>query len=230
MYRKLHRPDRIARHRRVEPGGALRPAFPSRRDCGCLRALRRGIVVSAASLLILVLPWPPAAPAQAAPGSRATVVIYKSQRRLFYFEDDILRRRFPVTLGKRPEWEKRRQGDFRTPEGAYFISSKRPRSRFLLFLGLSYPNTRDGDEGLRRGAISTEEFEAIRAATRDGREPPWGTALGGFVGIHGEGSEYRGFVRRHHIDWTDGCIALSNEDIRVLYHLVRVGTPVLIFP
>jgi murein L,D-transpeptidase YafK len=65
------------------------------------------------------------------------VVIYKSARRLLYFEGDILRRRIPITLGKRPDGEKRRRGDSRTPEGAYFISSKRPRSRFRLFLGLS---------------------------------------------------------------------------------------------
>lgn len=156
--------------------------------------------------------------------------MYKSERRLLFFENDILKRRFPVVLGKRPEGVKRRQGDSRTPEGEYFISSKRPRSRFRLFLGLSYPNARDAREGLRSSAISSADYEGIREAIRAGREPAWDTALGGFVGIHGEGSEYEGFVRRHHIDWTDGCIALSNEDIRDLYGLVEVGTPVIILP
>ena len=173
---------------------------------------------------------PSATAIQADTGRGPTIVIYKSQRRLLYFENDILKQRFPMSLGKHPRGEKRLQGDSRTPEGEYFISSIRPRSRFHFFMGLSYPNARDAEDGLRRGVISRPEYGRIRQAIRSGSEPPWGTALGGFVGIHGEGTGYRGFVRRHHIDWTDGCVALSNEDIRTLSDLVEVGTPVLILP
>ena len=180
-------------------------------------------------LLVLLLGAAPSV-AEETSGRRPLILVYKSQRRLLYFENDVLKRRFPVSLGRRSAGEKRRQGDFRTPEGEYFISSKHPRSRFRLFLGLSYPNAHDAGEGLRRKLISRREYEGIRGAIREGREPSWGTALGGTVGIHGEGSKYRGFVRKHHINWTDGCIALSDEDIRALYDLVEVGTPVLIFP
>jgi len=229
VYRKLH--SQIgSRHDGVKPGGPLERRRAARGHGASHRGASRWVAGALTSILLVSLFGPTFPAAREAQGRRGGIVVYKSERRLLYFENDVLKQRFPVVLGKRPEGVKRRRGDSRTPEGEYFVSSKRPRSRFRLFLGLSYPNARDAQEGLRRGAISKTAYEGIRDAFRAWREPAWDTALGGFVGIHGEGNEYRGFVRRHHIDWTDGCIALSNDDIRTLYDLVHVGTPVLILP
>ena len=188
-----------------------------------------------AALLVAMLPGVDPGPlpprnVQAETSRHPTLVIFKAKRRLLYFENDILKRRFPITLGTRPLGDKDRAGDRRTPEGEYYVTSKKPSSRFRRFLGISYPNIEDARRGLDRRLISEDDFARIRRAIATGQSPPWGTPLGGYVGIHGEGGAYRGFTKRHHLNWTDGCIALSDEDIETLYHLVDVGTPVLIFP
>ncbi len=196
---------------------------------GVSRRLRLlGAAILLATLLGVTAALLPLPDSRAEPAQRPTLVIFKSKHRLLYFENDILKRRFPITLGTRPLGEKERAGDRRTPEGEYYISSKKPISRFRRFLGLSYPNIEDARRGLERRLIGSGDFVRIRRAIEAGRQPPWGTPLGGYVGIHGEG-EYRGFTKRHHLNWTDGCIALSDEDIETLYRLVDVGTPVLIF-
>jgi murein L,D-transpeptidase YafK len=96
---------------------------------------------------------------------------------------------------------------------------KNPKSQYYLSLGLSYPNIQDAERGLREGLISREQYDRIAEAIREGRRPPWHTPLGGEIFIHGDGSKK---------DWTLGCIALHNNDIRELYDVVPVGTPVLI--
>ncbi len=165
----------------------------------------------------------------AAAHRRPTIVVYKARRQLLYFENDILKRRFPMVLGKKPKGTKERQGDNRTPEGEYYVTNKATQSRFLRFLGLSYPNLDDARRGLVSRIIDRGQYERIKEAINGGAKPPWGTGLGGYIGIHGEG-EYRGFTGRHRINWTEGCISVSDENIRILYDSVDVGTPVLIFP
>lgn len=203
------------------------------------RARASGPVLAAllAGAALLLSPGlPPAAggdprggEAVAATPKRPTIIVYKAKRRLLYFENDILKRRFPVVLGRKPEGRKTRLGDHRTPEGEYYITHKSTASRFYRFLGLSYPNIEDARRGLRRKIISQSEFLRIKSAIDGRRRPPSGTSLGGMIGIHGEG-EYRDFTRRHRINWTEGCISVSDEDMRVLYDSIDVGTPVLIFP
>jgi murein L,D-transpeptidase YafK len=161
--------------------------------------------------------------------ARPTIIIYKSKRRLLYFENDILKRRFSVVLGKEPRGQKVRRGDLRTPEGEYYVTSKKSKSRFHRFLGLSYPNIEDAERGMLKRLITRRDFERIKRAIRSGRQPPWSTPLGGYIGIHGEG-EYRDFTGRYRINWTEGCISVSDRDMDVLYRLVEIGTPVLIFP
>lgn len=90
-----------------------------------------------------------------------------------------------------------------------------------LSLGISYPNVRDAERGRSDGRISKEEARAIARAEGSGRCPPWDTALGGEIYIHGRGAS---------ADWTWGCIALDDPDMAELYAAVSVGTEVEIVP
>jgi murein L,D-transpeptidase YafK len=108
-----------------------------------------------------------------------------------------------------------------TPEGSYVVCRKNPRSQFLLSLGLNYPNGPDADRGLAAGLINRRQHRQITEAARTGGCPPWNTALGGEIFIHGRGSA---------TDWTWGCVALDDDDVRELYPRVAVGTPVVIEP
>lgn len=149
------------------------------------------------------------------------IKILKQKRILELYGDDIQIGAFPIALGWAPEDHKEKEGDGRTPEGIYYICTRNDRSRFTLFLGLSYPGREDAERGLQQEMISRAEYNQIIDAVSAGKRPPWETALGGVVGIHGGGSER---------DWTAGCIALSDEDIRILWKYVPMGTKVEIVP
>lgn len=151
-----------------------------------------------------------------------SVTIEKSARRLTVFSDGEPVKRYRIALGGDPLGHKRREGDMRTPEGEYYVCSKNPESRFHLSLGLSYPNEADADAALEVGLISKREHKAIVSAVRKMQRPPWNTALGGEIMIHGAGSG-RG-------DWTLGCAALDNADIEELFTALPLGTEVRILP
>jgi murein L,D-transpeptidase YafK len=149
------------------------------------------------------------------------ILVAKADRSLIVYRDGEIIRRFPIGLGFRPEGPKRWEGDGRTPEGRYAIAMKNPRSRYFLSLALNYPTPDDAARGYREGRITWEEYRAIKFAYNDGEMPPWNTRLGGEIFIHGHGATG---------DWTKGCIALDDADMRELYSLVDVGTPVTIVP
>ena len=150
------------------------------------------------------------------------IVVSKSARRLTAFgPDGAVVASYPVIFGREGFGHKAREGDLRTPEGEYYVCFKNPKSQFHLSLGLSYPNEADAERGLESGAITQAEYAAIVAAQRAGRIPPWKTALGGEIFIHGEMNDRAG---------TRGCVALSNDAIEVLFPEVALGTPVLIEP
>lgn len=149
------------------------------------------------------------------------VVIHKAERVLGLYRDGRLAATYPIALGHSPEGHKEREGDGRTPEGLYSICNRNPRSRFHLFLGLSYPNADDADAARRAGRISNAEHRQIVDAIEAGRQPPWDTPLGGEIGVHGAGTAS---------DWTLGCIALENEAVEQLWETLRLGDPVLIQP
>jgi murein L,D-transpeptidase YafK len=117
---------------------------------------------------------------------------------------------------------KRTEGDGKTPEGVYLVSSKNPLSRFHRALGLSYPNADDAARGLRADTIGISEFDRIAASP--GR-PPWDTRLGGFIMIHGQPNE-----GARTGDWTAGCVALPDPHMEMLYELARIGDEVIILP
>lgn len=126
-----------------------------------------------------------------------------------------------VVLGNDPVGDKVKQGDGRTPEGEFQICMKNERSKFYLSLGLTYPNAEDAERGLRDRLITSAEHKSITRALDAGRCPPWDTALGGEIFIHGGGTSN---------DWTLGCVALENPEIKELFDALPAGTPVQIKP
>lgn len=155
------------------------------------------------------------------PLRQPTVRIEKRARRLVLLEQGKPLAVFPIALGGAPEGDKQREGDRRTPEGAYYVCEKHYSRRFYLFLGLSYPALKDAERGKAQGLINEADYQAIQRAIQSGVCPPWNTPLGGAIGIHGGG------IGR---DWTLGCIALRDADVELLYVLLPVGTRVDITP
>lgn len=152
---------------------------------------------------------------------RPKIVVRKGERRLLLFSDDKVVRTYRIGLGLNPLGDKVRQGDRRTPEGDFYIFTKNDKSAFYLSLGISYPNGPAAERGLRDHLINRTQYNAIERALREKKGPPQNTLLGGDIYIHGNGAGS---------DWTWGCVALENEDVRELFNAVAVGTPVRIDP
>jgi murein L,D-transpeptidase YafK len=149
------------------------------------------------------------------------IVVYKRERRLELYSGDALLRTYCVGLGLNPGPDKIRQGDRATPEGEFYVFTKNDKSAFYLSLGISYPNIEDAERGLRDGLITRRQRDTIVNAINRKGTPPQNTALGGDIYIHGNGATS---------DWTWGCVALENADVRELFDAVTVGTPVTIKP
>jgi murein L,D-transpeptidase YafK len=136
------------------------------------------------------------------------VVVHKSERRLSLYQKGGELRSYKVSLGLSPSGDKEREGDFRTPEGRYLLTRRNPASEFFLAIQVSYPDPDD-----------------VAAARRSGMLP------GGLIMIHGLPNVLR-HPREQYLasDWTDGCIALSNEDMLEVWLLTRPDTPIEILP
>ena len=115
--------------------------------------------------------------------------------------------------------KKQVEGDRITPSGEYYICLRNPKSNYHLSLGLSYPDKSDADRGFAQGLISEAEKDAIYAAIDQGGCPPWKTALGGYVMIHGNYTE--NFA-------TAGCVAVPDSVMDILWQYVPLGTKVTI--
>lgn len=148
--------------------------------------------------------------------------VWKAQRQMHLRDGDQVVREFTVVLGRAPRYPKEQRGDMRTPVGRYAITEKHV-SRFHRFLGLSYPNFDDAERGYQRGLIGARLWADLFFANLRGDDPPARTPLGGRIGIHGFGN--RPYAP---IDWTEGCIAISNDEIEYLYETIPVGTLVVI--
>lgn len=149
------------------------------------------------------------------------LVIKKEKRELRVFDGDDLVKTYSMALGFSPAGDKEIEGDGRTPEGEFYIFTKNDQSRFYLSLGISYPSVEDAKRGLAAGLISQQEHDQIIEAIAAKKMPLQKTKLGGEIYIHGGGTI---------ADWTDGCIALTNEEIQQLFNALSVGTPVKIEP
>lgn len=159
------------------------------------------------------------------------IVIQKSRYVLTVYKGMTPVKSYWAVFGKNyRRGDKRFMGDRRTPEGEFYICTLNHSERFYKFMGLSYPSMRHAASGLAGELITTEEYAAIQDAINERRQPPWNTRLGGAVGIHGRmldaAVKWTPFLQ----NWTDGCIALNNEDVDELFSVVALGTPVSILP
>jgi hypothetical protein len=136
------------------------------------------------------------------------LVVIKSERKLYAYSQGALIKSYHISLGRRPEGKKHFKGDYRTPEGIYTIDSKNSHSSCYMNLGISYPNQTDMDY-----------------AKANSHSP------GGSVKIHGLQNGL-GIIGRLHrlMDWTAGCIALTNDEMDELYRAVKIGSPIEIKP
>jgi len=149
------------------------------------------------------------------------LVVKKNERKLYVFDGEKLIKTYDIVLGFAPVGDKEREGDGKTPEGDFYIFTKNNQSKFYLSLGVSYPSTEDAERGLRENLILKEEHDTIIQAINEKKMPPQNTKLGGEIYIHGGG-----IIK----DWTDGCIALRNEEMKELFDAVEVGTMIIIEP
>jgi len=149
------------------------------------------------------------------------IVVYKSGRLLELWDGTSLCGRWPVGLGWDPEGHKQVEGDGKTPEGSYYVCTRNGASRFYLSLGVSYPGAEDARRALEAGRIQERTYNVIAEANEKLRQPPWDTALGGEIMIHGNGSGS---------DWTAGCVAVDNEVMDILWRCCPIGTPITIYP
>jgi murein L,D-transpeptidase YafK len=149
------------------------------------------------------------------------LIIHKAERKLELFDGEKLLRSYKIALGSCPVGDKEIEGDGKTPEGQYYVFVKNPESKFHLSLGLSYPSRASAERGLAAGVITRSEFDSIAGAHEHGTELPQKTRLGGEIYVHGGGSA---------ADWTEGCIAMTDEEIEEVFAAVPVGTRVTILP
>jgi murein L,D-transpeptidase YafK len=169
-------------------------------------AVRRSLLAGAA-LVGLVLPA--AGHATIEPLQPAdSVLVVKSAHRLFLLRDGRAFRSYRVALGLNPTGRKEREGDRRTPEGVYQLDARNPASDYFLSLHVSYPSAEDA-----------------AAARRHGWKP------GGSIMIHGQpNNPHKSASYYGSADWTDGCIALSNDDMLEVWLLTRANIPIEIRP
>ena len=136
------------------------------------------------------------------------VVVLKGERKLVLMRGDDVLRIYRVALGRYAKGAKTRQGDAKTPEGSYTLDYRLTKSSFYRAIHISYPNAR------------------VRAKARaKGLQP------GGKIMIHGLANEWTARDLNHpNLDWTQGCIAVTNREIDEIWRMVADGTPIDIYP
>jgi murein L,D-transpeptidase YafK len=136
------------------------------------------------------------------------LLVIKSDKTLQLFYNDAHIKTYRVSFGANPNGHKQQEGDERTPEGNYIIDWRNPNSNFHRSLHISYPDSAD-----------------VAHASASGVSP------GGQIMIHGMRKGF-GFVGKLHrfINWTDGCIAVTNAEANEIWRAVPNGTPIEIIP
>ena len=136
------------------------------------------------------------------------ILVEKSERKMYLLKAGRVLREFDIALGLAPRGHKQRAGDFKTPEGLYWIEARNTASDYFLSLKISYPNEQD----------------RARARALD-------VSPGGQIMIHGQPNEPRYDENWYKYgDWTDGCIAVSNSDMVDIWLMTEVPTPIEIRP
>ena len=141
----------------------------------------------------------------ASEAQQATLVkVDKSERRLYLMDHDRVMYEFPIALGGNPKGHKQQEGDNRTPEGRYVLDYKKEDSSYYRAFHISYPNEQD------------------KASARE-----LGVSPGGFIMIHGQPNGMGAMAKvLQQYDWTEGCIALTNEQMDIVMERVSVGTAI----
>lgn len=136
------------------------------------------------------------------------VLVLKKERKLTLLANGQTLKTYAISLGGDPVGPKTREGDHKTPEGMYVLDRRNPKSRFHRSIHISYPGAHD------RANAQT-----------------YGVSPGGDIMIHGLPNGY-GWLRSTHRlhDWTDGCIAVTNDEIDEIWRAVPDGTPIEIRP
>ncbi len=129
-----------------------------------------------------------------------------------------------IAIGRYGAADDRMQGDHRTPVGRFRVAWVSDDSRFHRFLGLDFPDLETARRAYADQRITAADWQAIRRAHQAGKIPPQNTPLGGQIGLHGIGAGSPEVHGRY--NWTNGCVALGNDEIDELLQWVRVGTRV----
>lgn len=186
-----------------------------------MSALRRLVSAGLSALLFT------AGSGWAEPGAAVVVDVDSARREMRVLRGDKVLAVFdPVSVGRWGMTEAKQRGDGKTPLGTYRIAWVKSTGHFGPFMGFDYPSLARAEKGLAAGEISKTEFGAIQKAHDEGRVPPQNTKLGGYIGIHGLGRGDPGIHRD--LNWTKGCIAVTNEQMSQLVRLVGSGTLVRI--
>jgi murein L,D-transpeptidase YafK len=136
------------------------------------------------------------------------VLVLKKERTLQLLSKEKIIKTYKIALGGDPIGPKTRLGDHKTPEGIYVLDFRNPHSQFYRSIHVSYPSPRDRAEAHKNGV-----------------------SPGGDIFVHGLPNGYRfvGAAHRLH-DWTDGCVAVTDEEIEEIWAAVPDGTPIEIRP
>lgn len=127
-----------------------------------------------------------------------------------------------VAIGRYGATLDRLKGDRKTPLGSFVIAWITDDTSFHRFFGLLYPGKEQADRALKAGVLDKKTWTKITQALAAGRLPPQTTVLGGNLGIHGIGKGDKSIHEQ--FNWTNGCVALTNEQIEILSNWVKIGT------
>lgn len=141
-------------------------------------------------------------------GNIDRVVVYKSKAQMQLFWAGKLITQYKIAMGDNPVGHKYQEGDQRTPEGIYELDYKKADSAYYKAIHISYPNQAD-------------RFRAEAL----------GINPGGMIMIHGQKPDAELTPEQaQQINWTDGCIAITNDQIDQLWQAISIGTPIEIWP
>ncbi len=136
------------------------------------------------------------------------IVVLKEKRLLFLLRDGEIIKAYKIALGKSPVGHKTRLGDNKTPEGTYTLTSRKQSEKYHLTIFISYPNESD--------TLNAKKL---------------GVSPGNSIAIHGLPKDLSSLNKLHRqMDWTSGCIAVTNDEIEEIWRLVDDGTPIEIKP
>lgn len=161
--------------------------------------------------------------------SEFEIHIDKQANSLVVLQGKDIIKQYSISIGRGGIGDKKIVGDKKTPIGRYYVTRLKDSEKFHYFFGLNYPNQKDGLIGYKKKLITLAQFKAIKKASINKVTPPQNTRLGGAIGIHGIGKQTKQKLLIHkNINWTEGCIAVENHEVRELKKFIKIGTLVKI--